>query len=153
MNILPLADIPSAVSKLAKWHFNEWQFLYPEDSVESFATDFRASICEQVVPSTFVAIDDRGEVTGSISLIEEDMGDFRDYTPWLASLYVAQDKRSLGIGKGLIQHLVSYAKQNGLPRLYLYTPDARSYYEGLGWQHLERTEYHGEQVDILHMTF
>jgi len=151
MTIFPLSDVPTALPILAKWHFNEWQFLYPNDTEASFATDLEASICEEVVPSTFVAVDDNGGVAGSISLIEDDMEGFRDYTPWLASLYVDSGRRSQGIGRLLIEHLVSFARSHGLTRLYLYTPDARRYYESLGWKHLEQAIYHGEQVDILTM--
>jgi N-acetylglutamate synthase-like GNAT family acetyltransferase len=45
------------------------------------------------------------------------------------------------------------AKQLGVVRFYLITPDRASFYARLGWKKLETTEYRGETVTIMAYEF
>ena len=148
MQIINLADAPEVIGTLARWHFDEWHTLYPEETLEDFQTELAASTAQGTVPSTFVAQVD-GNVVGSISLLPHDMDIDEPWTPWLANLYVHPDYRQQGVGKQLIQHLIAFARRNSLDQLYLFTPSSRDYYEALGWTLLRRQSYKGQQVDIM----
>lgn len=148
MQIIKLADVPEVIGTLARWHFDEWHTLYPEETLEDFQAELAASTTQGTVPSTFVAQVD-GNVVGSISLLSHDMDIDEPWAPWLANLYVHPDNRQQGVGKQLIQHLIAFARRNSLDQLYLFTPSSRDYYEALGWTLLRRQSYKGQQVDIM----
>ncbi|QKX17168.1 GNAT family N-acetyltransferase [Microbulbifer sp. YPW1] len=148
MQIINLAHAPEVIGTLARWHFDEWHTLYPEETLEDFQTELVASTAQGTVPSTFVAQVD-GNVVGSISLLPHDMDIDEPWTPWLANLYVHPDYRQQGAGKQLVQHLIAFARRNSLDQLYLFTPSSRDYYEALGWTLLRRQSYKGQQVDIM----
>ncbi|HEY8568509.1 GNAT family N-acetyltransferase [Microbulbifer sp.] len=148
MQIIPLSEIPQAAETLGRWHFDEWHQLYPEESLADFIAALRASEVAVPIPSTFVAVDNE-EVIGSISLLERDMDIDEPWTPWLANLFVRPDYRNQGVGRQLIEYLIRFCYGNSVNRLYLFTPDSRSYYEGLGWTLLRHQVYKGEKVDIM----
>ena len=89
------------------------------------------------------------EIIGSASLVAQDMDDHPDLTPWLADVFVKPDYRGRGIATSLIQQIESEAKSAGIPRLYLYTPDAAKLYQKLGWRVYEECEYKGVEVVIM----
>ncbi|WOX06855.1 GNAT family N-acetyltransferase [Microbulbifer pacificus] len=148
MQIIDLSEMPQAIETLARWHYSEWQHLYPGETQGDFEKDLRASMAVNVIPSTFVAVD-KGNVIGSISLLERDMDISESWTPWLANLFVHQDYRQQGVGKQLIEYLTRFCSVNSINHLYLFTPDSRSYYQTLGWALLRHQVYKGEQVDIM----
>ena len=148
MKIVNLSEVPQAIDTLARWHFDEWQDLYPDESLQDFKADLRASTAAGVVPSTFVALANAA-VIGSISLLERDMDLDESWTPWLANLFIHPDYRQQGAGKQLIRHLVAFCAANSVRGLYLFTPDSRAYYEALGWVLRRRQEYKGQLVDIM----
>ncbi|WP_160154656.1 GNAT family N-acetyltransferase [Microbulbifer sp. ALW1] len=148
MDIVDLAQVPQAIETLARWHYDEWQQLYPEESLADFIADLRASTAAIPVPSTFVAREN-DVLIGSISLLERDMEIDEPWTPWLANLFVHPDYRQRGVGKQLIKHLTQFCRANAVKQLYLFTPESRSYYETLGWTLVRRQAYKGQMVDIM----
>ena len=87
-------------------------------------------------PVTFIALDD-DKCVGTISIFESDLKERPQYTPWLASLYVENDYRNRGIAKRLIDHVITYARLQHVPKIYLKTDNASAYYERLGWTRVE----------------
>ncbi|MNJ63667.1 Acetyltransferase (GNAT) family protein [compost metagenome] len=80
---------------------------------------------------TFVALSE-DEPVGTVSLWMNDLKCRQDLYPWLAGLYVIEEKRKRGIGKLLQAHAIAEAQKLGYPYLYLIT-DHAGYYERLGW--------------------
>jgi predicted N-acetyltransferase YhbS len=74
-----------------------------------------------------------GALAGTVSLVESDLEERKDLTPWLAGLLVFPEFRGLGVGTALVWELVRSARQAGCARFYLYT-DKPEFYERLGWQ-------------------
>jgi N-acetylglutamate synthase-like GNAT family acetyltransferase len=64
----------------------------------------------------------------------------RDYTPWLAAVYVDKAYRRNKIGEQLIDSAKIIAKELGYNELYLRTEQASHYYRKLGWQFIESCE-------------
>ena len=86
MQIELLADRPEFIPTLAEWHFSEWAYLRPGDSVANRVRLLheRSGRCE--LPITFVA-SDGSELLGSAMLIHHEMDTRPDYTPWLAGVF------------------------------------------------------------------
>jgi GNAT superfamily N-acetyltransferase len=61
----------------------------------------------------------------------------REYTPWLAGLYVDESYRGEKIGVQLIERVKDIAKELGYDELYLRTEHASNYYRRLKWQFVE----------------
>jgi N-acetylglutamate synthase-like GNAT family acetyltransferase len=86
---------------------------------------------------------------GTAALVEFDMETRRDLTPWLADVVVSPERRGSGIGTRVVEFIVERARELGVRRLYLFTPDRESFYARMGWSVLERTEYRGEPVVVM----
>jgi hypothetical protein len=48
---------------------------------------------------------------------------------------------------------MQHAQENGVKRLYLYTPDQEQMYGRLGWQLFSREPYNGTPVTIMAIDF
>ena len=111
----------------------------------------REHLGRRQIPTTFVALE--GEtLLGSACLLADDMHQYRDLTPWLASVFVAPEHRACGAGSALVQRVVEEARALGIKMLYLYTPDREGFYSRMGWAVRERTEYMGIDVVIMQLS-
>jgi len=149
MKIVNLKAVPSELPVLAKWHQQEWADLNPGKSLKDRINKMQAYLENGFVPSTYVAIAD--ELLGSAAIVKCDMDTRAELEPWLASVYVAKSQRGNGIGTALVKHIMQKAAHNGIERLYLFTPGQKEFYQGLGWQYLEQTQYHDQQVTIMYV--
>ena len=141
------ADDPH-VSLVAIWIFEAWGHLHPGLTQEQAIERVRAECGQGGVPSIFVAM--QGETpVGTASLIADDMSIRREFTPWLASVFVVPEWRGQGIASGLVKRVEAEAIESGIRHFYLYTPDQQALYRRLGWQHVEHLEYRGEIVTVM----
>jgi predicted N-acetyltransferase YhbS len=74
-----------------------------------------------------------GQLAGTVSLIESDLEERKDLSPWLAGLLVFPEFRGGGVGSALTRELQRCARTIDCKRLYLYT-DKPGFYERLDWQ-------------------
>ena len=148
MQIDYLADHPLLVPQLARLHFEQWGYLRPDESLELRTRRLEACCGRGGIPSVVVALED-GALLGSAMLIANDMDTCPDLTPWLAGVYVVAAFRGRGCGSALVRRIESEASALGVPRLYLYTPDAAGFYRRLGWNVEERCEYLGREVVVM----
>lgn len=141
------ADDPH-VSLVAIWIFEAWGHLHRDLTQEQAIERVRAECGQGGVPSIFVAM--QGETpVGTASLIADDMSIRREFTPWLASVFVVPEWRGQGIASGLVKRVEAEAIESGIRHFYLYTPDQQSLYRRLGWQDVEHLEYRGETVTVM----
>nr|WP_255365688.1 GNAT family N-acetyltransferase [Alishewanella sp. HH-ZS] len=89
------------------------------------------------------------QVVGTASLLLHDMQTNRELSPWLANIYLAPSVRGKGLGKWLVQQVMTEARQLGLMQLYLFTEDQAAFYQRLGWQVLKQELYQGKAVTIM----
>jgi len=148
MEIVYLADHLEFLPMVAHWHHREWAYLRAGDTLEARMERLRNECGHSEIPTTVVAIDD-GAVLGSAMLIEHDMDSRLDLSPWLASVFVAPERRHQGIGAALVRRIIEEARVLGERRLYLYTPDAEEFYAREGWRLIERTPYKGKDVTVM----
>jgi predicted N-acetyltransferase YhbS len=143
-----LADRLEFISTLAEWHFREWGYLRPGDSVANRIRLLHERSGRRELPITFVASSGT-ELLGSAMLIHHEMDTRPQYTPWLAGVFVAPGQRRRGIGRALTQHVVNEAGTHGFPTLYLFTPGAEAFFSHLGWSIVERTRYRNADVTFM----
>ncbi|TFH75633.1 GNAT family N-acetyltransferase [Gammaproteobacteria bacterium LSUCC0112] len=152
MLILNLKDKPEHLLPLAQWHHTEWSYLNPLRSFDQRVQEMQEDLEGKVIPTTFVA-EDAGELLGSACILADDMSSHPELTPWLASVYVNEIHRGKGIGSTLVKRVMQHAQENGVKRLYLYTPDQEQLYARLGWQLYSREPYNGTPVTIMSIDF
>jgi GNAT superfamily N-acetyltransferase len=143
-----LADRPEFIPTLARWHYQEWGSDRPDDSAENRIALLNERIGRDHLPLTFVALK-ADELVGSASLIEHDIDNRQELTPWLASVFVAPEQRRRGIGGALVRRIVDETATLGIPRIYLYTYKSVPFYSTLGWSFMELTVYRGKEVSIM----
>ncbi|MCX2534749.1 GNAT family N-acetyltransferase [Plesiomonas shigelloides] len=148
MKIECLSAHPHLIDHIARWHFDEWHSLYPERTLDDFAADLRESLGEHAVPSTWL-IFHQGELSGTAAVLQHDMETNRELTPWLANVYIKQDKRGLGLGRKVVHHVMSaHGKQSDEP-LFLFTEDQQAFYQSMGWQEIKQECYANKPVSVM----
>ncbi|QEM83083.1 GNAT family N-acetyltransferase [Halomonas binhaiensis] len=142
------ADSPH-LAKVAAWTYEAWGHLHPDSDFESWSKEVASFCGNGGVPSVFVAMRD-GKPVGTASLSPDDMSIRREYSPWLASVFVLPEQRGQGLASALVRRVEDEAREHGVNRLYLYTPDQQSLYRRLGWRDLEALSYRGEDVTVMY---
>lgn len=153
IKILNLNDCPQHIPCLAAWHHAEWSYLNPGQSMEQRLERMRMYLCDDFMPSTWVAIDKNDQVLGSAAIRDYDMDTHMHLSPWLASVFVDPTQRKQGIGSALVQHVMNQARANGCKEIFLFTPDQAALYRKLGWRIIESCTYHGTDVDVMSVQF
>jgi len=144
-----LARHPQEAERLAALHFAEWGGIF-----SGWSRDFALAelLCHGVgpaVPTTIVALDEHGALVGSASLLDTDADELRDFTPWLASVYVLPEHRSEGVGRALVDRIADEARALGFSTIYLFTLRARHWYADLGWQEIARRTIQQREVSVM----
>ncbi len=148
MTISDLLQAPQHIPLLAAWHHSEWAYLNPGGSLEQRIEKMQAYLSGDVIPKTYVCLCN-GQPAGSAAIVTCDMETHPEWTPWLASVYVAPALRRQGIGSALVKHAMSQTGLAGMQRLFLFTPDRADFYRKLGWQHLTEECYRGHAVTLM----
>lgn len=148
MEIVNLKSLPSCIETVAQWHYQEWGALYPGSVLKDFQADMEASLLADSIPQTWVLAEGEG-VWGSVSILEKDLPNYPELSPWLANVYVEPSRRGLGYGQRLVKIAMAFARQLSLTPLYLYTPDQVQFYEKLGWQTFKEDVYQGKRIFLM----
>jgi GNAT superfamily N-acetyltransferase len=164
--IASLADHLDLVPVVAQWLYQEWDYLYPGGSLEARTQQVYERAQPGGIPTVFIALAGETPVGTSCLLVYDSAVDRAIAaahtaavgrgqadltwletrfipTPWLASVYVAPERRRQGIASRLVRHTMQAARGMGVDRLYLYTEtdEAEALYRNLGWHVLERLLY------------
>jgi predicted N-acetyltransferase YhbS len=130
-----IAAHPDVVDTLAAWHHAEWGALMAPWSLDDARRELREHVeASAGYPITLVALGGDDRILGSVSLVATDAPEFPEYTPWLASLYVAPAARGVGVGAALVRAIVEHAHRLGFATLYLFTPGSPQIYLRCGWR-------------------
>jgi GNAT superfamily N-acetyltransferase len=134
--IIPLSERPELADICAAWSFSEWGCQIEGRTLEATMRGYRESLQGNGLPISWIAFCDR-RPAGAIRLKKDDHPDRTDLNPWLGSLFVHPLFRKRGIAKALCLHLEDKAKNKyGFKKLYLFTPDAETLYEKIGWRRI-----------------
>lgn len=130
-----LSDHIEYADIVSLWIFNAFIKNIRDDLSLESVTSSIMNCSSEALPIRLIAL--LGEkCVGTVSLVQSDLK-CRDYTPWLAALFVDNDYRKNGIGKELIDCAVKAARQLGYKEIYLRTEHASAYYRKLGWTYVE----------------
>lgn len=136
MKLEYLCDNEQYVDVVAKWIYNEFiDGIKPGISYEKIKNIYR-NRKKECIPIAIIAVQNN-DCVGVASLVANDLK-AREYTPWLAGLYVKRQYRNRRIGNILIQEVQSIAYKLGHDVLYLRTEHAYEYYRSLGWKFVEK---------------
>lgn len=148
MKIVNLKKLPSCVETVARWHYQEWGALYPGSVLKDFQDDMEGSLLAVSIPQTWV-LEEGQQAWGSVSILEQDLPNYPEFSPWLANVYVEPSKRGRGYGQQLVKVAVAFAQQQNLYPLFLYTPDQVSFYEKLGWHTFKDDTHQGKKIFLM----
>ncbi len=144
MTILPLYAAPQFTERVIDWIWKAFGDGLPRAFFQSIVEH---SLTPDALPLTFVAVE--GErLLGTVGLWRCDLIARQDLFPWLASLYVDESARGLGLAGRLQQHVQAYARQAGYTELHLWSA-CRDFYERYGWQYIgDGLEYPDKTVHL-----
>lgn len=150
MQIFNLKDQPLHMLALASWHHQQWAALNPGQSLQQRIDNMQAYFSDTLIPSTFIAVNG-DTLLGSAALIECDMDTHPEWSPWLASVFVAPAFRRQGVATKLIAHCLQQLHAAAIPEVYLFTPDQADFYQARGWQVCAQEDYRQHEVCIMRM--
>jgi GNAT superfamily N-acetyltransferase len=130
----------------ARWRASAFSVLQASFEQELRSMELFAS--DQSHGAALVAKAD-GEPVGTCLLVESEVEPNHDVSPWLAGLFVVPAHRRKGAGAALVRAIEDQARQRGFSRLYLYTTDAVGFYQRLGWEVLDRTNWKGFDTALM----
>ncbi|XHE12286.1 GNAT family N-acetyltransferase [Agrobacterium deltaense] len=106
--------------------------------VGDVAEHLKDMVNPHTLPTGFVAHDDDGYV-GSAFLIHCDLEERPQYLPWVAALWVEENRRGAGVARALMQAATQRAAELGHHTTYLCCEqNLETYYINCGWTVLER---------------
>lgn len=145
-----LADYPDLIADLARWHQDEWGDVSPYQTVDAHIAKLQGRLGRRGIPTTLIALSGN-TLLASANLVEHDMANRLDLSPWLASVYVVPQHRGQGIGTAFIRRSIEETRELGFKKLYLYTLDRPQFYARFGWAVRERSEYRGMNVVLMEL--
>jgi N-acetylglutamate synthase-like GNAT family acetyltransferase len=145
--IIPLADCPDEIPRLAAWVFSEWNAI-EAIPVEKIAAGFTNNLNHETIPITFIARIERQPV-GCVSIDLTDLPNSDHIGPWLASLYVAPDFRRSGIGAALLRHAQAFSWNLGIHPLLLWTTRNTDFFKREGWIETGQIELAGSIATLM----
>lgn len=148
MDILDLKEEPEHIPTLAAWHHQEWASLNPGQSLQQRIDKMQCYLGDALIPSTFIA-KDNDHLIGSAAIVEHDMDNKPELSPWLASVFIDPIYRRKGVGTSLILHVMNKAKEAGIKTLYLFTSNEEAFYKKLAWSTISNELYLDKTVTIM----
>ncbi|MCP3465459.1 GNAT family N-acetyltransferase [Bradyrhizobium sp. CCGUVB23] len=124
----------------ARWRAETFSVL--EASVEQERRALNRFAADQTRQVALIA--KRGTVpVGTCLLVPSEIAPNHQVSPWLAGLFVAPEHRRHGAGAVLVRAIEAQAHLRGFARIFLYTISAAGFYQRLGWDLVEHTDWKG----------
>lgn len=149
MKIIYLKNNINYLKDVTNWLYNQWGHHDPKSNQKDWYNRIKKSLLEEnLLPIRFLGLIDKKPV-GTASLVKNDMDNHQELSPWLADVYVKTEDRNKGYGSILVKRVMKEARALEYKKIYLFTPDKRSFYQNIGWQMLANESYRNETVDIM----
>lgn len=145
MEVLDLEDVAFLAPQVARWHVATWpECFHPSTPEQALAELVRPS--GHRLPRAWVAAEGRS-LAGTVSLLAED-GLSIPGTPWLASFVVREDLRGKGVGRLLLDRVVSEARAMGYGEIYCWTRTIGPWLTRLGWERRPDSVHDHRPVEV-----
>jgi GNAT superfamily N-acetyltransferase len=149
LRIIDIPDDAGVQSFVAKTCVSYWRRDFPHDTEEWYLALYAESLQSQTLPIVLVACMG-DEVVGTASLIADDeLPDATELGPWLAAVFVEEERRGTGVGTALVQEMMTRARALQIERLYLYTENAAAWYQLMGWRTLRTARLSDHDVTVM----
>lgn len=149
MELLLLADAPSAAGVVASWYFDEWCRDTGRCTQEQVLAKVTAATQVDRAPLMVLARQ-AGEWVGAAELKIREMAMFPEYEHWLGGVYVVEKARGQGVASLLVTEILSRARRAGISKLYLQTENLTGgVYCRHGFKALEEVHYKGLHVLVM----
>jgi predicted NAD/FAD-dependent oxidoreductase/GNAT superfamily N-acetyltransferase len=156
VTIVPLWGHRELTPLLARWHHDEFGYLYDERiwNREIATLELEAMAEPGSRDVTWIAFEgaaaDDASLLGSVSLIgSDDLPGFEHLGPWLASLYITPRARGGGLGTRLVECVMTEAAARGHDYVHLFTAGQDSYYLARGWRAIAEVDHRGERAVVM----
>ena len=135
MEIRYLSDNLIYIDTITQWLYDEFvKNIRHGVSYEQIFNKYK--VCyKKSLPVRLIAVIDEVCV-GTVSLTENDLK-CRDYSPWLAALYVDKAYQGNKIAEYLIERVKDITRDSNYNELFLRTEHASEYYKKRGWEFVE----------------
>ncbi len=143
-----LSCYPELVPTIASWVYDYWGEMYLMNSVKEQITNISERLNTNHFPLALVALSGSNPV-GTASLKIQEMATHKHLYHWLGTVYVVPSFRKKGIGRALVNHAESKARELGVQTLYLHTPNKEHFYQQQGWETIERPIYYEMRVSVM----
>ena len=147
-----LCDFPSFAPFLAAAHAQEWGHLYANWNQDTALGNFQMEKGITDLPTTWVIHHQSGALVGSVSLLMDDLPGHPDLNPWLASLFVFPEFRSLGLGRILVQKALDVLRYHQFPHAFLFTENKASFFSKFNFCIHSQTKAEGHEVTLMKWT-
>jgi GNAT superfamily N-acetyltransferase len=148
-----LKNHPRHIQVLAKiWHEVLGKIWMPELSLKEIEALSYQEL-NQDIPVTYIALDN--DIPVGFCTLEINGGIPRRLeSPWLGDLVVDLKYQKQGVGKMLIEVIITKAKELGFDKLYLFTfdPSIVNYYAKLGWIKIGMDKFKRKPVTVMEIT-
>lgn len=144
LSIVTTAARPDLVPIAVDWVWNAfWRpGGQPVEAVESWIAE---SVTAPDMPRTFVLLSGDTPV-GTASLVDHDLAERPDLTPWLAAVFVAPAMRRRGYAAHLVAAVEAECRAKAIQTLWLYTSTAESVYARIHWHTVEIVEHRSQNT-------
>jgi GNAT superfamily N-acetyltransferase len=130
ISIANLADDVQHVEEASRFIWEEWHKA-SGSKLEDTVYGSMHCLNKDRVPQMYIA-KHGDDLVGVASVWNNDLASRQDLSPWLATVYVKEEYRNIGIGRLLQAKCIQAAKELGYGKMYLIT-DLVGYYERFGW--------------------
>ena len=144
--IVTLTARPDLISTIADWMWQEWD-RHDGIQFEETISYFERCLAGRDIPQTFVLLVD-GSPIGTSSLVEADLKERPDFSPWMANVFVSPEARRNGYVMPLIRTVEDVAVAVGIPTLWLHTESAEPIYRKAGWRTVEVIQREGGRKPV-----
>ena len=133
-----LADRPDCIEACASWAYGRWGVQKTESNLTKALDIFERGANKNKIPLTLVVINQKNNLPIAMgSIWPTDGVQWKDKTPWIASIYTLYRYRNLGIATKLIEHLEKETLRLGFDNIHLQSGSAGNFYRKLGYDEVE----------------
>ena len=146
-----LCECPEHLATVGTWVYRQW-WSRRYDDPEVIFSELRRHNRRDTVPFTVVALAG-GAPVGSCYVIENDCEHRKQYSPWVAAVYVKPEMRRRGIASMILQEAAAIAARANIPGLYIdCLATTAPVYQKNGWNIYEREVADKDSVIMLRIT-